>query len=135
MEGVGGRLSALSQIMSPLIFFHAADTVYTSIIVFPFSLSFWQEVGGREAQRNPFFSALLYSFFLRRLYCHVLFHTGFCSATRNQERVYHRRVPYHFSCFSSCFCLQVYESFTLSFMSKSKLGLVILKVEPTTFSD
>ena len=49
MEGVGGRLSALSQIMSPLIFFHAADRVYSGIIVFPFFLSFWQEVGGKEA--------------------------------------------------------------------------------------
>ena len=44
--------------------------------------------GGREAQRNPSFSALLCSFLPSRVYCHVLFHTGFRSAPRNWRELY-----------------------------------------------
>ena len=32
---------------------------------------------------HPFFFALLFSFFPSRVYCIVLFHTGFCSAAFN----------------------------------------------------
>ena len=40
---------------------------------------YWQKGGGSEAQRNSF-SALLFYFFPSRMYYHVLFHIGFCSA-------------------------------------------------------
>ena len=49
---------------------------------------FWQDGRGREAQRNPSFSALLFSFFPSMVYCHVLFHKGFCSAARNLRELY-----------------------------------------------
>ena len=56
--------------------------------LFPFFLFLAIEGGGREAYRNPSFSALLFSFFPSRVYCHVLFHTGLCSAARNWRELY-----------------------------------------------
>ena len=44
---------------------------------------FWQKGGGREAQRNPSFY-----FFPSTVFCHFLFHTGFCSAARNWRELY-----------------------------------------------
>ena len=96
MEGFGGRLSALSQIMSPLIFFHAADRVYTSIIVHgahcttnqdsTFYVSVFIVSGKREGEEKhrETSSSLHYYFFIpSRVYCQVFFHTGFCLVARN----------------------------------------------------
>ena len=47
-------------------------------------LCFWQEGGGREAQKNPFFLCTIIFFFSKQ----VLFHTGFCSAARNWRELY-----------------------------------------------
>ena len=49
---------------------------------------FWQEGRGREAQRNPSFSALLFFLFFQLGCTTMLFHTGFCLATRNWRELY-----------------------------------------------
>jgi len=50
--------------------------------MFPFSLFLARGKGKREKERNPSFSALLFSFY--QVGCTaILFLTGFCSATRN----------------------------------------------------
>ena len=55
---------------------------------FLFSLFLARLEEKRERERNPFFSALLISFFPRRGCTDMVFHTGFCSATRNWRELY-----------------------------------------------
>ena len=50
---------------------------------------FWQDWREREREKPRFLCmALLFSFFPRRGFTAILFHTGFCSATRNWRELY-----------------------------------------------
>ena len=72
--------------------YHSASGIYFLCFHFP---CFWQEGGGPSFSSfhfpcfwqeggGPSFSTLLFSFFLSRVYSHVLFHTGFCSWIYNK---------------------------------------------------
>ena len=55
--------------------------------VFPFSL-FLARGRGRRSIEKPLLLCTIIFFFPSRVYCHVLFHTRFCSAARNWRELY-----------------------------------------------
>ena len=92
MEGGGTSPSPISNDVSISIFL-LAGRLLTSIKVHGaqpirilFSVSIFHVSGKSKGEEKHRETLLLFSFFPSRVYCHVLFHTGFCSATRYQER-------------------------------------------------
>ena len=62
---------------------------YTTYQDSAFYVSIFLVSGKREGEEKPLFlCTIIFFLFLSRVYCHVLFLTGFCSATRNWRKLY-----------------------------------------------
>ena len=69
------------------IIVHGAQPIMILFSMYSFFLFLARGRGNRSVEK-PSFSALLLYFFPNMVYCHVLFHTGFCSAARNWREWY-----------------------------------------------
>ena len=67
---------------------HNAQPIRILFSMFPFSLFLARGKGKRSIEKPLLLCTIIFFFFPSRMYCHVIFHTGFCSAARNWRELY-----------------------------------------------